>query len=70
MERAFVAVERDSEGWPVDMGGQVFARGLDKFSAMQRAGHIARECHRSLGIPTGVLLRMGCGRSVMIGRHG
>jgi hypothetical protein len=70
MERALVAVERDGQGWRVSIGGHAVDCHPDKLTAMQRATDIARDCYESLGLPTGVKVRMGCGSEVMIGKCG
>lgn len=70
MQRALVAVEPDDGGWQVRIDDHPVVRNLDKFSAMQRAASIARDCHESMGLPTGVVVRMACGGEVLIGKCG
>jgi hypothetical protein len=70
MERALVAVEPDERGWQVRIDQHAVVRNLDKVTAMQRAAGIARDCHESLGLPTGVLVRMANGENVLIGKCG
>lgn len=70
MERALVAVEPDEQGWQVRIEDHPVARNIDKFTAMQKAANIARDCHESMGLPTGVLVRMVGGDDVLIGKCG
>jgi hypothetical protein len=70
MERALVAVEPDERGWLVRIDDHPIVRNTDKFSAMQRATSIARDCHESMGLPTGVLVRMAGGEDILIGKCG
>jgi hypothetical protein len=70
MERALVAVEPDDRGWQVRIDDHPVVRNMDKFSAMQRAASIARDCHESMGLPTGVLVRMAGGEDILIGKCG
>lgn len=70
MERALVAVEPDERGWHVRIDDHFVVRNIDKFSAMQRASDIARDCHASMGLPTGVLVRTASGEDVLIAKCG
>lgn len=70
MQRALVAVEPDDGGWMIRIDDHAVVRNLDKFTAMQRAAGIARDCHESMGLPTGVLVRMADGEHVLIGKCG
>ncbi len=70
MQRALVAVEPDVSGWRIRIDDHTVAGNLDKFSAMQKAANIARDCHESMGLPTAVLVRMAGGEDVIIGKCG
>ena len=70
MERALVAVEPDEHGWQVRIEDHRVVRNIDKFTAMQKAANIARDCHESMGLPTGVLVRMLGGDDVLISKCG
>ena len=67
MERALIAVEPDVQGWQVHIAGYEVVRNIDKFSAIQRATERARDCYESIGVPSGVRVRMLCGDNVMVG---
>lgn len=70
MERALVAVEPDERGWQIRIDDHPVVRNMDKFTAMQRASSIAKDCHESMGLPTGVLVRMAGGEDILIGKCG
>lgn len=70
MERALVSVIPDERGWQVRIDHHSVECNLDKLTAMQRAATIARDCHESMGLPTGVLVRMANGEDILIGKCG
>ena len=70
MERALIAVEPDERGWQVRIADYEVVRNVDKFSAIQRASELARDCYESIGVPSGVRVRMLCGDNVMVGSCG
>ena len=70
MERALVTVVPDDNGWQVRIDQHSVVCNLDKLTAMQRAANIARDCHESMGLPTGVLVRMANGEDILIGKCG
>ena len=70
MERALIAVEPDEQGWQVRIADYEVLRNTDKFSAIQRATELARDCYESIGVPSGVRVRMLCGDNVMVGSCG
>lgn len=65
-----VAVVPDGSGWQVCIDKHSVVSNLDKLTAMQRAANIARDCHESMGLPTGVMVRMANGQDILIGKCG
>ena len=70
MERTLIAVEPDGPDWQVRIDHYPVARHVDRAAAIARAKEMARDCHESIGVPTGVRLRMRCGDKVLVGACG
>jgi len=70
MERTLIAVEPDNPGWQVRIDNYQVARNVERSAAIEYATEMARDCHASIGVPTGVRLRMRCGDNVLVGACG
>ena len=66
MERTLIAVEPDGPHWQVTIDHYALARHVERGVAIARAKEMARDCHESIGMPTGVRLRMRCGDKVLV----
>ncbi|MDH5833592.1 hypothetical protein [Luteimonas kalidii] len=70
MERTLIAVEPDGPDWQVRIDHYAVARHVERADAIAQATEMARACHASIGVPTGVRLSMGCGDNVLVGACG
>ncbi|MDH5829717.1 hypothetical protein QFW80_04195 [Luteimonas sp. M1R5S18] len=70
MERTLIAVEPDGPDWQVRIDHYAVARHVERAVAIARATEMARDCHASIGVPTGVRLRFRCGDNVLVGACG
>lgn len=66
MERTLIAVEPDVPGWQVRIDNIAVARNIQRAAALAQATEMARDCHASIGVPTGVRLHMRCGDRVLV----
>jgi hypothetical protein len=70
MERTLIAVEPDGPGWQVRIDHYQVERNVERSVAIAHATAMARDCHASIGVPTGVRVRMRCGDNVLVGAFG
>jgi hypothetical protein len=70
MERTLIAVEPDGPAWQVQINQYAVARHVARAAAIEQAKQLARDCHASIGVPTGVRVRMRCGDKVLVGACG
>ena len=57
-------------GWRVQCGEDVYEDLHGMHHALWTAWNLARDVHRTTGLPTAVTVRMGCGDGVMMGYNG
>jgi len=71
LERTLIAVEPDGQHhWQVCIHQCPVARHATRAAALEQAKQMARSCHASFGVPTGVGLQMRCGDRVLVGACG
>lgn len=70
MERTLIAVEPDGTDWRVRLDNYPVARHPEGTAAIRQATEMARDCHRSIGVPTGVSVRLPCGDHVLLAACG
>lgn len=70
MERTLIAVEPDGARWQVRINTYLVSRDVERAAAIAQATEMARDCHASIGVPTGVRVRMRCGDNVLVGAYG
>lgn len=70
MERTLIAVEPDGPRWQVRINTYLVYRDVERGDAIAQATELARDCHASIGVPTGVRVRMRCGDHVLVGACG
>jgi len=70
MERTLVSVTPAAHGWRVQCGEDVYEDLQGMQHALWTAWNLARDVHRTTGVPTAVAVRIGCGDGVMMGYNG